>query len=38
MIIEETNVIKNPYRDSIAEILLKEWKEKNKKLVKSNED
>ena len=36
--IEETNVIINPYRDSIAEILMKEWKEKNKAFIKNQEE
>lgn len=29
IIIEETLVLENPYRDAIAEILMKEWKKKN---------
>jgi len=32
VIIEDTIVTLNPYRDTIAEILMKEWKQKNQKL------
>lgn len=37
IVIEETNVIINPYRNSIAELLMKEWKEKNKLILKQKE-
>lgn len=37
IIIEETIVLTNPYRDAILEILMKEWEEKHDKLKKEKE-
>lgn len=31
IVIEEIIVLENPYRDAIAEILLKDWKQKHEK-------
>lgn len=36
--IEDTIVITNPYRDTIADILMKEWKQKSIKEKQKNED
>lgn len=38
IVIEDTIVTVNPYRDTIADILMKEWKEKHRQLQTGQKD